>query len=549
LPIFAAESTANQEDAAFPLPALRGRELTGTDLLPPLDGVPYNCKTYGSITLTDQQPVSVRFSSPCPLGSYPCTFGLKRLTVILAAIPPHPYFCSYTNSWWSNGFPIPFGNDCPVATVSFKVELGRYYKNPSAGRIDVEVQTTVWTRKFLVRGDDQVYNLSLQGLFFSVWNPATSNRIPGDMKLIITPYIHYTDVVIDALRDPAQIQWKLSKPSWSGTSPWSRFEFVKPRAFQMLPGCPASYDSELIYDNVPMRERMLAGEHIRQEHERMETKQARLLKQDQTESADKRELTNVAPSCSPTPKATTCLPTQPPWYPDVCCFKDQWTCVPAFPALDLEGLLPCWIVFNVLSNNLGDPDTLFRGIAYEPATDPGSGEVVAPSLNTLIISASALPALPPPPSPRPEPPVNLLPWPPFYPLECPDYKEEYSKPFITSAFGRYIGPDCDAINTRAVANTTGPTDILILFRAPCHRCSLYMRKFWLPLAKDLSHPACCNRDNKLSIHSYVGLWKRGYDCQETFYPVDEFDCTSSNHPNGAHTEVCLSDTHLEQTSE
>jgi hypothetical protein len=268
---------------------------------------------FGGVVLTDQQRIAITFTSPC--SAPPCSFTLTALTLCLKNLPPY--------------FLAPGA----VASVSFKVELGRYYTNvaPTLRRQltfsspaphyapYVDIQSTIWTPKIYVGPNVTCFTVPLTGLHYTLW--AESALVaPGDFKLIITPYIHYDrshasvhQSVLDCT--PEQIEWVLASPL-NCTEPSSYFSHGT--GFLMPPGCPQNVNGQLV------------------------------------NGAGRRELANGAR------KLTN-------WYPDICVAGDPWHCLGFFPSIDLRGELPCPVVYG---NPQVRNDT-FTG----RLTDPGLGLV------------------------------------------------------------------------------------------------------------------------------------------------------------------------------
>jgi len=308
-----------------------------------------------------------------------------------------------------------------VATVSFKVELGRYYTNlPPAHRRGltnsspapnyapyVDIQTTVWTPKIYVGPAVTCFTVPLTGLKYTLW--AESSAVaPGDFKLIITPYIHFdrthagvSQSVLDCT--PEQIEWVLANPI-NETVPTSYV--TRATGFLMPPGCPQNVNGQLVASSGGRRE-----------------------------LGDARQLTN--------------------WYPDVCRSQDPWDCLGFFPSLRLRGELPAYIVYN-------NPQVLNNTFTAR-LTDPGLGLVPVrrrqlhsvPTYNAVDCPAAYTPA------------------------------GTTGAPFVGAddiSYGRWLSGH--TIETRRLLNTTGAFEVLLLFPAPCTRCNLYLKELWLPLQSD-----------------------------------------------------------------
>jgi len=428
---------------------------------------------FGGVALTDQQRVAITFTSPCP--APPCMFTLTNLTLCLKALPA--YFLSPD----------------AVATVSFKVELGRYYtNNPVRRQLDgeeagkqrggaaegsgrqlhsspapnfapyVDIQTTVWTPKIYVGPNVTCFTVPLTGLHYNLW--ALSSLVtPGDIKLIITPYIHYDrshasvpQSVLDCT--PEQIEWVLGS-CINNTVPVSYFD--RATGFLMPPGCPQNVNGQLVST------RRLSASGDAQEES----------------AAHARRLTN--------------------WFPDVCISQDPWDCLGFYPGFTLRGEIPSFLVF-------GNPQVRSDTFA-DRLSNPGLGLVpVRRQLHSV---------------------------PTYNAVDCPaPYTPSSSgAPFVGAddiSYGRWLSGH--SIATRYLLNTTGAFEILLLFPAPCTRCNLFLRELWLPLKSD------CGSD--LTVTATVGYWSNNFtipdEGTDKVYPGSYF--TSSGHPNGASTLIHLS---------
>jgi hypothetical protein len=243
------------EGGAAPAEPRTARKLTGASATPTpspspssvprnfvLDVAPYPNATYGGFLLSDQEHVSLRFTASC--SSAPCTLKLAAVAMVLQAAP---------------AFFLP---PDAHATLSFRVQLGRYYTNvrstasmtPCASQSRsrqltnpspspnyapyVDFQSTIWTAPVDLPASPTLVNISLAGLQYTLWG-ADASVAPGDLKLVVTPYIHYdrsnvlvaSDVLACSLE---QVQWLLTEPVLR-SRPVSAF--VDTTGFDAAPAC------------------------------------------------------------------------------------------------------------------------------------------------------------------------------------------------------------------------------------------------------------------------------------------------------------------------
>jgi len=216
-----------------------------SNLSPAPIGLPY----VGGAILTCAQRVAFTFTPPCDL--YPCSFDLTYLSVILRALPPS------------------FLGPIATANVTFTIQLGQFHRNLPLRRVlsegdgqdsrrlhaspspnyapYVDIQSTIVTAPVTVHAAfPELFTLDLTGLHQTIWDPS-SLRVDGDMKLIITPEIHY-DCHGDAYclhwinKVPQQILWLLSQApeaSVPGACPAGAGDCIRSNAtsFLMLPAC------------------------------------------------------------------------------------------------------------------------------------------------------------------------------------------------------------------------------------------------------------------------------------------------------------------------
>jgi hypothetical protein len=418
----------------------------------PVTAGPYNgTLASGGILLTDQQSVSLRFTTPCAGSS--CYFTLTRLSIPLRSLPAY------------------FLPPDAAATVSFKVELGRYYTNLPPVRRQltgasaspnyapfVDFQTSVFTEAVTVPATSTLFTLSLLGLHYRLHDDV-AGVTSGDMKVVITPYIHYDRSRASAgsaevAATPEQIEWMLSEPA-EQSLPVSGF--VNATGFDAPPACLSTGNGVLV-----------------------------------TASAS-RLLTGVTS-----------------FFPPGCTASSDWRCTGLFPGLWLEAQIPA------------------------PLTYVGS-----PVVSAFLPAAPASPTLPLPDCPATGVPLS-------------------GSPADNTVLGRYLA-DSDVsaqIPLTTPAGAGSGLDILLVFPAPCTRCSLSLRNAWLPLAKGAGCPASIN------IRASVGLWAggptgplqqpaaawpsmatagvSGVDGEADVFQWADFVLASG--PNGASTKVALSDT-------
>jgi hypothetical protein len=268
---------------------------------------------FGAVALTDGQRASVRFSAPCVA---PCSFSLSDITMLLSTLPP-----------W-------FLSSADEASVVFKFELGRYYYKPDAAhqqrryshtsqrRELEEIEETeaaearargltyagpgvivdwehsggaVWSDHMRVQNHTRAYTLGLGDLHYDIPTQCPfDGYLPGDFKLMLTPYISYDRRRCPQPRDqveqsPQQIRWSLSfeegarKPSTI---------FSDAGGFDLLPVCPSTTNGQVT--GLAQNNRAL---HISQQ-----------------------------------------------WFPDVCLGTNSefWSCSGIFPRPDSEWLYPLW---------------------------------------------------------------------------------------------------------------------------------------------------------------------------------------------------------------
>jgi hypothetical protein len=496
---------------------------------------------FGGVVLTDQQRVSLRFSAPCKV--FPCTFKLTHFSLILEALPA--YFLAPNAS----------------ASVSFLFQLGRYYTNtpPSSSRRltaaspapnyapYVDFQTSVWTKTFTVTaGGPTLFDLALDGLQYTLWN-ASGAVTPGDIKLVITPFVHYNrDGISDSLRSctPEQIRWLLSRPPAS-TAPISRWGFSEALGFDMLPGCPNTCNSAVIIlpsaspspaasctstlAASPSATESPTGSSSATASESGTSSETGTASESGTasSSASASETSSASSSVSalPTPSASESpagitrrrqlTNVGESWFPHGCVSSDAWSCVGFFPSVQLRGELPCGVIYDEI------------GPIVIENRSPSSSSTPAPS--TSSAAAASVDATPSPSSAAPARRRQLTvaspsPSPTYYAADCPAAVNSQAYPFITgdaTAFGRFLSSDSNAIVTRTVFNSTGSFEMLVVLPAPCTRCNLHLSELWLPLASD------CASD--MIITAEVGFW----DAAHTVF-------TPAPGCNGASTRVWLS---------
>ena len=325
------------------------------------------------------------------------------------------------------------------------------------------------------------YTIDVSGLSYTTW--AESEHVyPGDFKLFITAYISYfragTADVSVLHATPQQIEWLLASPISCGTTPESAY--VSATGFLMPPGCPQSFNGALV-TTAPVSRQL----------------RATAATAASVVAADDRRLTS--------------------WFPDVCSTSDLWMCIGFFPALELTATLPCGIVSKGLNALLPSPTA---------------------TSTPLVVSHAAV-----------APPGRQL---TFLSEDCPAAISASGSPtgFIgadTSAFGAWVGPAASASSTRllfdtgsdhhdhdspthssdevAASSSTGSSEMLILFPAPCTRCNIYLKELWLSLARD------CACDSVVDMTASVGLWSIAAplampDCSYASRPESELESES-----------------------
>jgi hypothetical protein len=492
---------------------------------------PWEGDDFGGVVLTDQQRVSLRFSAPCKV--FPCTFKLTHFSLILEALPA--YFLAPNAS----------------ASVSFLFQLGRYYTNTplsSSRRLTaaspapnyapyVDFQTSVWTKTFTVSADGPtLFDLALDGLQYTLWN-VSGAVTPGDIKLVITPFVHYNrDGISASLRSctPEQIRWLLSRPPAS-SAPISRWGFSEALGFDMLPGCPNTCNSAVIIlpsaspspaascTSTPSATGSLTGSSSATVSSSGTSSESGTPSS--SASASETSSASSSGSALPTPSASESAAgitrrrltnVGESWFPHGCVSSDAWSCVGFFPSVQLRGELPCGVIYDeigpIVIEERSPSSSSTPAASNSPAAAASVDATPSPSSDAAPARRRQLTVASPSPSTT------------YYAADCPAAVNSQAYPFISgdaTAFGRFLSSDSNAIVTRTVFNSTGGFEMLVVLPAPCTRCNLHLSELWLPLASD------CAAD--MIITAEVGFWNAAHT---TFTPAP--GC------NGASTRVWLS---------